>query len=234
MKSADRLIVALDLELLDQAEAIVRKLTPLGVTHFKVGLNLFTLYGPSAVDVVHRNGGKVFLDLKFHDIPNTVGNAVQAASRLGVWMTNLHTQGGSTMMRKGLLSAKGPLLIGVTVLTSMAQNDLTELGISKPVKEQVLTLARLAKESGLNGIVASPQEASLIREACGSDFLIVTPGVRPSSSEKNDQQRTATAAEAVAAGADYIVVGRPILEAKDPVEVVQSIVRELEVKTEKH
>lgn len=230
MKPADRLIVALDLELLDEAEAMVKRLMPLGVTHFKVGLNLFTLYGPSAVDVVHRNGGKVFLDLKFHDIPNTVGNAVQAASRLGVWMTNLHTQGGSAMMRKGLLSAKGPLLIGVTVLTSMAEKDLTELGIVKPVKEQVLTLARLAKESGLNGIVASPQEASAIRSACGTDFLIVTPGVRPSSSEKNDQQRTATPAEAVAAGADYIVVGRPILEAKDPVEVVQSIVRELDGK----
>ncbi len=230
MKPADRLIVALDLELLDDAEAIVKRLMPLGATHFKVGLNLFTLYGPSAVDIVHRNGGKVFLDLKFHDIPNTVGNAVQAASRLGVWMTNLHTQGGSAMMRKGLLSAKGPLLIGVTVLTSMADKDLIELGIAKPVKEQVLTLARLAKESGLNGIVASAQEAAAIRSACGSDFLIVTPGVRPSSSEKNDQQRTTTPAEAVAAGADYIVIGRPILEAKDPVEVVQSIVRELDGK----
>jgi orotidine-5'-phosphate decarboxylase len=228
VKSADRLIVALDLELLDQAEAIVKKLTPLGVTHFKVGLNLFTLYGPSAVDVVHRNGGKVFLDLKFHDIPNTVGNAVEAASRLGVWMTNLHAQGGGAMMKKGIASAKGPLLVGVTVLTSMAQNDLTELGISKPVKEQVLYLAKLAKQSGLNGIVASPQEAAEIRAACGKDFLIVTPGVRPSSSEKNDQQRTATPADAVAAGADYIVVGRPIIEAKEPVEVVRSIVRELD------
>ncbi len=230
MKPVDRLIVALDLELLDDAEAMVKRLMPLGVTHFKVGLNLFTLYGPSAADVVHRNGGKVFLDLKFHDIPNTVGNAVEAASRLGVWMTNLHAQGGSAMMRKGLLFAKGPLLIGVTVLTSMADKELAELGIVKPVKEQVLYLARLAKESGLNGIVASAQEAAAIRSACGNDFLIITPGVRPSSSEKNDQQRTATPAEAVAAGADYIVVGRPILEAKDPIEVVQSIVRELEGK----
>ena len=244
---SDRLIVALDVPGLPQAEQLVKTLTPLGVTHFKVGLGLFTLAGPAAVDLVHRYGGKVFLDLKFHDIPNTVGIAAQAAVRLGVWMTNLHIQGGSAMMRQALASIreearksnrKPPILLGVTVLTSMAQKDLADLGLRKTLKDQVLYLAKLAKDVGLNGIVASAKEATVIRWACGEDFLIVTPGIRPgevpanplafpSPQAKDDQQRTATPTEALKAGADYLVVGRPILESPDPAQVAQKILQEL-------
>lgn len=246
---AERLIVALDVDGVQEAERLVQLLVPLGVTHFKVGLNLFTQVGPMAVEAVHRNGGRVFLDLKFHDIPNTVGKAVKAAARLGVWMTNLHIQGGSTMMRKALAAVgeearqsgrKAPLLIGVTVLTSMAERDFVDLGLRKTLKDQVLYLARLAQSAGLNGIVASAQEAKVVRWTCGETFLIVTPGIRlakaepkllsiASSQQKDDQERTATPSEAVRAGADYLVVGRPILEAPDPRGVVQAIVQECQV-----
>ena len=252
MTPAERLIVALDVNRLEEAERLVKALVPLGITHFKVGLGLFTAVGPEAVERVHRQGGKVFLDLKFHDIPATVGRAAQAAVRMGVWMTNLHIQGGSSMMRKALaavheeagrLRRATPLLIGVTVLTSMAEKDLMDLGLRKTLKDQVLYLAKLAQSAGLNGIVASAQEATTVRWACGEPFLIVTPGIRPPAQETtgfptslaagsgvkgDDQQRTATAKEAVKAGADYLVVGRPILEAPDPIPVVQSILKELE------
>lgn len=245
MKPADRLIVALDLDRLAEAEALVKRLIPLGVSRFKVGLNLYTREGPAAVEMVHRRGGRVFLDLKFHDIPNTVGKAMQAAARLGVWMTNVHIQGGGSMMRKALAAAheeagragrKPPLVIGVTVLTSMAEKELMDFGIRRTLKDQVLTLAKLAKTTGLNGVVASAQEAKVLRLAFGDDFLIVTPGIRPAGGDdllsvaaakkKDDQQRTATPAEAVRAGADYLVVGRPILEASDPARVVEEFVEE--------
>ncbi|MBI3317620.1 MAG: orotidine-5'-phosphate decarboxylase [Candidatus Omnitrophica bacterium] len=242
---ADRLIVALDVKGLEEAAGLVEVLAPVGVRHFKVGLGLFTSAGPAAVEAVHRLGGRVFLDLKFHDIPSTVGRAVAAASRLGVWMTNLHIQGGSSMMRQALHSVReeaarskqgAPLLIGVTVLTSMAERDMADLGLRKTLKDQVLYLAKLAKSVGLNGIVASAQEARIVRWACGEEFLIVTPGIRlagpeglfPSPSpSKEDQSRTATASEAVKAGADYIVVGRPILQASNPAEAAQALVREM-------
>ena len=247
LKPQERLIVALDVKSVEEASRLVKALAPMGVTHFKVGLGLFTAAGPAAVEAVHRLGGRVFLDLKFHDIPSTVGRAVQAAARLGVWMTNLHIQGGSSMMRQALASGheeaarskqKVPLLIGVTVLTSMAERDLADLGLRKTLKDQVLYLAKLAQSVGLNGIVASAQEATVVRWACGEEFLIVTPGIRlggpadPFSGAgpgpKDDQSRTATPAEAVKAGADYLVVGRPILEAPDPAEAARTIVRELE------
>ncbi len=228
LRPEERLIVALDVETVDQAERVVQQMAPLGIRHFKVGLNLFTLAGPAAVERVHRAGGKVFLDLKFHDIPNTVANAVRAAAQLKVWMANVHIQGGSAMMRSALVAAQGNglLLIGVTVLTSMADKDLEEVGVRNPLQTQALALAKLAAAAGLNGVVASAQEAAAIRGACGDKFLIVTPGIRPKGKEAHDQQRIAGPLEAIRAGADYLVVGRPILEAPDPAVVAGQILEE--------
>ena len=223
----DRLIVALDVDKVEDAVRLVRTMAPLGITHFKIGLNLFTQAGPAAVAAVHQAGGRVFLDLKFHDIPNTVAGAVQAATRMGVWMTDVHISGGSAMMRAALSGrGKDLLLIGVTVLTSMAEKDLTELGVRAPIEAQVLSLAKLAWSAGLSGVVASVKEAGMIRQACGEGFLIVVPGIRPKDNEANDQQRTGTPGEAIRAGADYLVVGRPILEAPDPAAVAGRILEE--------
>ena len=229
MRPEERLIVALDMDKVEDAVGLVKKLAPLGITRFKIGLNLYTLAGPAAVEAVHQAGGKVFLDLKFHDIPNTVSKAVRAAARLGVWMTDVHIQGGSAMMRSALAAAAPSLLIGVTVLTSMAEKELMDLGLRKTLKDQALYLAKRALEAGLNGIVASAREAKAIRWACGEEFLIVTPGIRLSTGAakpKDDQQRTATPLEAIQAGADYLVVGRPILEAPDPSAVACEILEE--------
>jgi len=234
LKPEERLIVALDMDRVEDAVALVKKMAPMGITHFKVGLNLYTLAGPAAVEAVRQAGGQVFLDLKFHDIPNTVSKAVRAAARLGVWMTNVHIQGGSAMMRSAVAAAqesrpKTPLLIGVTVLTSLAEKELMDFGLRKTLKDQVLTLAKRALEAGLNGIVASAQEAKAIRSTCGEGFLIVTPGIRLRGKETgilDDQQRTATPLEAIQAGADYLVVGRPILEAPDPSAVAREILEE--------
>ncbi len=250
---AERLIVALDVNSVEEATRWVKILAPLGVRHFKVGLGLFTQAGPAAAEAVHRQGRPACLDLKFHDIPAPVARAATAAVRLGVWMTNLHIQGGTSMMRRALAAVreeavhgcrKPPLLIGVTVLTSMAEKDLADLGLRKTLKNQVLYLAKLAQSVGLDGIVASPQEATTIRWACGEQFLIVTPGIRPAAESEpagilavakqqaaDDQKRTAAPREAVKAGADYLVVGRPILEAPDPIPVVQSILRDLEIRS---
>lgn len=245
MKPEERLIVALDVNGMEEASRLVQQLVPAGVTRFKIGLQLYTQAGPAAVEMVHRHGGQVFLDLKFHDIPNTVAKSVQAATRLGVWMMNVHIQGGSEMMRRAMTalreeagrSRRGePLLIGVTVLTSLTERDLMDLGLRKTLKDQVLYLAKLARSAGLDGIVASPQEVKVVRWACGEDFLIVTPGIRlgggadflsaAAAKAEDDQQRTASPGEAIRAGADYLVVGRPILEAADPAAVAQAIVRE--------
>lgn len=222
------MIVALDVDKVEDAVRLVKSMTPLGITHFKVGLNLFTLAGPEAVKAVHRAGGKVFLDLKFHDIPNTVSKAVSAAARLGVWMTNVHIQGGSAMMRSALAAAQGKdlLLIGVTVLTSMNESEWGDLGFRRMLKDQVLSLAELARSVGLQGVVASAQEAKEIRRTCGEDFVIVTPGIRPKRKEesRDDQQRTAAPLDAIRAGADYLVVGRPILDAADPASAAGAII----------
>lgn len=251
MTPAERLIVALDVDTVEAGTRLVRALVPAGVTHFKVGLGFFTAAGPSAIDMVQAQGGKVFLDLKFHDIPSTVARAVRAASRLGVWMTNLHIQGGSAMMREATRAVreearrsnrKPPLLIGVTVLTSMAERDLVDLGLRKTLKDQVLYLSKLARSVGLDGIVASAQEAQIIRWACGQDFVIVTPGIRPGQTRDpfsnpssrpgpgagDDQQRTATPLEALKSGSDYLVVGRPILEAPDPAQMAKEILLALQ------
>ena len=231
MKPGDRLIVALDVKTLDEAVQMVKKLSPV-VRIFKVGIGLFTLCGPDAVKAVHDSGSKVFLDLKYHDIPNTVAHAVRSAARLGVYMINIHTLGGTEMMMRAAEavreSVSKPKLLGVTVLTSMDQASIGEVGIEKKIEEEVVTLARLGKDSGLDGVVASPNETALIRKNLGKDFIIVTPGIRPAGAEKGDQKRIMTPADAVRSGADYIVVGRPVIETKDPLEAVKKIIKEME------
>ena len=231
LKAAEKLIVALDVRSLDEAKEMIRKLSP-DVRIFKVGMGLFTLCGPDAVALVHDNGARVFLDLKFHDIPNTVAHAVRSAAKLGVFMVNIHALGGSEMMMKAVEAAreseKRPKLLGVTVLTSMDQSAIGEVGIERKIEEEVVSLARLGKESGLDGVVASPNETGLIRKNLGKDFIIVTPGIRPTGAEKGDQKRVMTPKDAIMAGADYIVIGRPIIETKDPLGAAKRIIKEME------
>ncbi|MDD2849722.1 MAG: orotidine-5'-phosphate decarboxylase [Desulfuromonadaceae bacterium] len=228
-----KIIFALDvhgLEDIDRwAEALSGK-----VGMFKVGKELFTSCGPAAVKAVQRHGGQVFLDLKYHDIPNTVANAMLEAARLGVQLTNLHALGGAEMMEtavsavhKEFSGAERPRLLAVTILTSSTAMTLRQVGIEYSVQDMVVRLARLAKESGMDGVVASPLEIGLIREACGPDFLIVTPGVRPSFAAVDDQKRIMTPSEAVSSGADYLVIGRPIAKAVDPAHAAECIADEI-------
>lgn len=237
LSAKDRLIIALDVDTTSEALSLVDRLQEhVGV--FKVGMQLYNSEGPEILKKIHDLGGKIFLDLKLHDIPNTVGQASSVLTRHGVFMFNVHTAGGSEMMRKAaeaaqkVSSEKGaarPLVIGVTVLTSINQTILEkEMGISRSVEDQVVSWAQLAKASALDGVVASPKEIRAIREACGSEFLIITPGVRPEWAAANDQKRVMTPKEAVAAGASYLVVGRPITAAADPVDAVKRIVSEME------
>ncbi len=231
IKAGERLIVALDVETLKEAGEIIKKLSP-AVRIFKVGMGLFTLCGPDAVKIVHDNGAKVFLDLKFHDIPNTAAHAVRSAAKLGVFLVNIHTLGGSEMIRRAAEELKGvdkrPKLLGVTILTSMDQISIEEVGIGRKLEDEVVSLANMGKNAGLDGVVASPREISLIRGSLGKDFIIVTPGIRPVWAEKGDHKRIATPAEAVKAGADYIVIGRPIVEAQDPADAAKKIIKEME------
>jgi orotidine-5'-phosphate decarboxylase len=232
------LLVALDVDGADRALAIAEQVG--GVAGgLKVGSRLFTMAGPDLVRRLVDSGARVFLDLKFHDIPNTVAQAVDAAVRTGAWMINVHASGGPAMMQAATRAAADaaaatgvppPLVIGVTVLTSMDEQTLMQTGVMRPLVDHVLALARMAQSAGLHGVVASPQETSAIRQACGPDFAIVTPGIRGASAgqEKNDQSRTLGPAEAVKAGATYIVVGRPIIAAPDPRGAAQAIVEELD------
>ena len=232
----DKLLVALDVE--SRARALELAVALRGIAGgFKIGSRLFTLEGPSIVRALTEKGDRVFLDLKFHDIPNTVATAVSAATSLGVWMLNVHASGGGPMMKAALEAAgesaakagvERPLVIAVTVLTSMNASMIQESGVAGSVLDQVGRLARLTQAAGLDGVVASPQETRMIRETCGPGFQIVTPGIRGGSavtSGKDDQERTMTAPEAVAAGASYIVVGRPIIAASDPRTAAENIAR---------
>lgn len=232
-QACEKIIFALDVDRLSEidrwAELLAHK-----VGMFKVGKELFTTAGPAAVEAVKRHGGEVFLDLKYHDIPNTVAQAMLAAGRLGVKLANLHALGGPEMMekavsevRKQFTDAERPRLLAVTILTSSTQETLKAVGIEQPVEQMVVRLAKLAKESGMDGVVASPLEIQAIRAACGPDFLIVTPGVRPAFAAVDDQKRIMTPAEAVKAGADYLVIGRPIAKAADPVQAADLIVDEI-------
>lgn len=233
-----KLIVALDVPNLSLALELVDKLQE-EVDFFKVGMQLFTAEGPEIIRQITAKGGQVFLDLKFHDIPNTVLEAGERATHLGVYMYNVHAAGGLEMMRRTKertvkvaqeLGIPQPLVIAVTVLTSMNQETLSkEVGIDKPVKEQVVAWAQLAKEAGLDGVVASPQEVEAVRQACGSDFLLVTPGIRPTWAAANDQKRIMMPQDAIKAGSDFIVVGRPITGAKNPREAARKVLEEMEV-----
>lgn len=225
----NRVIVALDVPTLSEATELARRLAP-HLAAVKIGSQLFTAEGPRAVHAMHDLGLRVFLDLKFHDIPNTVAGAVAAARGLGVWMLNVHASGGPAMLASAAKAASATgvsgrtLVLGVTVLTSLEEKDLqATFGTVRTLRQQVLHLAREAKAAGLDGVVASPHEIADIRQACGPGFLIVTPGVRPAGAERGDQRRVMTPGEAIRAGADYVVVGRPILAAKDPVEAAQRI-----------
>lgn len=230
----DRLIVALDVDTADQARSLARQLRG-SVGAFKIGSRLFTSCGPQFVEELVGRGDRVFLDLKFHDIPNTVAGAVAAATRMGVWMVNVHAAGGAEMMAAARAAAddeavrsaiQPPMVIAVTVLTSIDQEALAGVGVAGPVAAQVERLALLAQAAALDGVVASPQEIALLRERSDPRFTIVTPGIRSSDDEKGDQRRTATAAGALAAGASYIVIGRPIIAAPDPRAAAERIVEE--------
>jgi orotidine-5'-phosphate decarboxylase len=224
----NRILAALDVATASEALALAERLRG-SVAGFKIGKQLFTAEGPSIVRTLAERGDRVFLDLKFHDIPNTVAGAVKAAASTGAWMINVHAAGGRRMMEAAAAAAGGkgkrPLVIGVTVLTSLDAAQLSETGVPGSVLDQVRRLARLARASGLDGVVASPHEIAAIREACGPDFLIVTPGIRPAAERPagDDQARTLGPAEAIAAGASYLVVGRPITAAADPVAAARQM-----------
>ena len=233
----DQLLIALDVDTAERALHLAGALRNVA-GGFKIGSRLFTSEGPSLVRRLVDAGDRVFLDLKFHDIPNTVAQAVEAAVRTGAWMINVHASGGVPMMQAAAEAARGvatghkqpaALLIGVTVLTSMDEATLAEVGVFRPVLDQVVALARLAQGAGLDGVVASPQETAAIRAACGPAFTIVTPGIRGAAAgaSRDDQARTMSPAEAVRAGASYIVVGRPIIAARDPWAAAMAIAGEL-------
>ena len=232
----DRIIVALDTADLGFAKKLIHSLKDL-IKIFKVGNEFFTAHGPKAVRLVREAGADVFLDLKYHDIPNTVAQAARAAAALEIFMFNVHVAGGLQMMQEACIASADeakkrnltpPKLIGVTLLTSLGQEEVTkQIGISKPIQDVVLSYAELAQKAGLDGVVASAREIELIRSKLGSQFLIVTPGIRPAWAERGDQERVMTPKEALKLGADYIVIGRPITQAKEPREAALRIIEEL-------
>lgn len=226
MMNDPKIIVALDYPNQQEAMQLVRQLDP-SKCRLKVGKELFTASGPSLIDAIHNENFDVFLDLKFHDIPNTVAKACKAASNLGVWMLNVHASGGLEMMQaaKAAVDETGTnaLLIAVTVLTSMNQATLSRLGIQTPLAEHVINLARLTQEAGLDGVVCSAQEASSLQQALGKDFCLVTPGIRPANAAKDDQTRIVTPQDALKLGAHYLVIGRPITKAENPLKALEAI-----------
>ena len=232
----DRVFVALDVEILEDADKILSQVDSI-VTGCKIGTQLFTAAGPRAVELAHKRGFRVFLDLKFHDIPNTVAGAVREATRLGVFMLNVHASGGSAMLHAASESAtkaakdfavSRPICLAVTVLTSLERRELgNELGVSSTVEAHVLHLAELARAAGMDGCVASAREIAPLRNAFGQSLIIVTPGIRPSGPSGDDQARTATAREAIRAGADYLVVGRPVTRASNPASAAKALIEEI-------
>lgn len=240
-QASERLIFALDVDELAEARRWVRKLHR-HVGLFKVGKQLFTRCGPEVVKMIRDEGGEVFLDLKYHDIPNTVAMAGIEACRLGVKIFNVHALGGKEMMRVTAQKAEescraaaipAPLLLAVTILTSSTDATLREIGIERPVAEMVPRLAKLAQDAGCGGVVASPLEVGSIRAACGPDFKIVTPGVRPAFAASDDQKRIMTPGEAISVGADYLVIGRPISAAPEPLAATELILDEIAAALEK-
>jgi orotidine-5'-phosphate decarboxylase len=231
----DKIIFALDVEHFAEAQRWVNLLKG-HVGMFKVGKQLFTHSGPKVIDMIRKKDQKVFLDLKFHDIPNTVAKAGEEATKLEVAMFNLHALGGFEMMKKTVEASRAvakslgmskPLILAVTILTSMDENVMKEVGIQGPILEEVGRLALVSMKAEVDGVVASPQEIGIIRQQCGENFLIVTPGIRLPTEKKDDQKRTLSPKEAIAAGANYLVIGRPIKEAKDPLEAVQKIIEDI-------
>ncbi len=234
MADTPQILVAMDFDNAKSCLQMADRLSP-ELCRLKVGKELFTAAGPQVVEGLMNKGFEVFLDLKFHDIPNTTAKAVKAAAELGVWMVNVHASGGERMMaaaRNELDKCSGPspLLIAVTVLTSMEQSDLAQIGIARQPQEQVLHLASLAKKSGMDGVVCSAREASMLNRELGKEFCLVTPGIRPANAAADDQRRIVTPADAIAAGSHYLVIGRPITQAADPVatcrDIASSIVAE--------
>ncbi|HEV2424827.1 MAG TPA: orotidine-5'-phosphate decarboxylase [Terriglobia bacterium] len=231
---AEKLIVALDVSSAEAALLLADRLrSQVGV--FKVGLELYSAQGPALVRELVNRGVRVFLDLKLHDIPNTVGGAARELAALGVSIMTIHASGGRAMMQAALEGARSgtgagqpPLVIGVTALTSLAEGDLADIGWRESPEGVVLRLAALAQAAGLSGVVASPQEAAAIRRSCGSGFTIVTPGIRPASASRDDQARAATPEAAIRAGADFLVVGRPITQSPDPVAAARTIAHEID------
>jgi orotidine-5'-phosphate decarboxylase len=231
MTPRERLIVALDVPGAEAAADLVEHLRG-AVGMFKVGSQLFTAAGPGFVRSLTARGDRVFLDLKYHDIPNTVSHAVAAAGRLGVSLVTIHGLGGRDMLEAAVAARPSGLrLLAITVLTSHTPQSLGAVGVAGPLEDQVRRLAVLAREAGVDGVVASPHEVGAIRDACGAGFLVVTPGIRPAGAALGDQARAATPAAALRAGADYVVVGRPITEAADPRAAAAAIEKELEVGT---
>lgn len=231
----DRMIVALDVGDAEEAKKLLDTLYPT-IKIFKIGSQLFTAAGQEVINMIKRKGAGCFLDLKFHDIPTTVGKAAASATNLGVGMFNLHASGGLDMMKRAVeascevaerLTIERPLILGVTVLTSMGKEDLEGLGIKRETKEAVLFLAELAKKAGLDGVVASADEIEPIKKRLGRKFIVVTPGIRPSWAKRADQKRVATPKEAFEKGADYIVIGRPITEVEDPKAAAERVIGEV-------
>jgi len=223
----ERLIVALDVDSLKKATRLVDTLYP-AVKIFKIGSQLFTKAGPEAVKMVHKKRAKVFLDLKFHDIPSTVFLAIEQACSMGIFMVNVHASGGRVMMQRAAEAKKRPsIILAVTVLTSLDKKALSAIGINRSPLSQAERLAILAKSSGLDGVVCSGNEIRAIRKACGTKFIIVTPGIRPLTSGAQDQKRVITPELAISYGADYIVVGRPVTQAKNPLYAANEILRDI-------
>jgi orotidine-5'-phosphate decarboxylase len=231
--SDPRIIIALDYPNALPSLALADRLEP-SLCRLKVGKQLFTATGPALLEELMQRGFEVFLDLKFHDIPNTTAQACKAAADLGVWMVNVHALGGRKMLeaaREAIArSVRQPKLIAVTLLTSMAQQDLAEIGINATPAEMVLRLAALARDSGLDGVVCSAQEAALLRKQCGNEFCLVTPGIRPAHAGLDDQSRVMTPNAAMQAGSSYLVIGRPITQAVDPLQALLEINQELDMR----